>query len=287
MTRTRPWRRALAAMLMAIAVAPATAVPPRVASYGLCADQMALMLADRSQIAAVSDQATSPLSHYADRARGLPVTRGSAEEIIASGAQVFLTSDRINPWTTKALAQTNITVINLPLVNSWAEVEDLTRSVADALHQTRRGEAILADMHRRLEQLAREKPAPLPRVVYYRPDGGGAGRGTFVDIAIEAAGFANMQRALGVDGWRGVPIETVVLNPPDAFITSYFGTNRRNANFLRRNPVLWGTARLRPTIDVPGKYWNCGTPLLVLAAETMARERKRLFSASPAKEARP
>src|SRR5690606_35208194 len=98
MTRTRPWRRALAAVLMTAAVAPATAAAPRVASYGLCADQMALMLADRAQIAAVSDQATSPLSHYADRAKGLPVTRGSAEEIIASGAQVFLTSDNLNPY---------------------------------------------------------------------------------------------------------------------------------------------------------------------------------------------
>ena len=287
MTRTRPWRRALAAVLMTATVAPATAAAPRVASYGLCADQMALMLADRAQIAAVSDQATTPLSHYADRAKGLPVTRGSAEEIIASGAQVFLTSDSLNPYTVKALAQTNITAFRLPLANSWAEVEDLTRSVALVLGQTGRGEAILADMHGRLERLAREKPAPRPRVAYYRPDGGGAGRGTFVVITIEAAGFANLQHEIGIDGWRGVPLEKVVLSPPDAFITSYFDTNRRNANFLRRNPVLWGTARLRPTIDVPGKYWNCGTPLLVLAAETMARERKRLFPATPAREARP
>lgn len=287
MTRTCPWRSALATVLITAAAAPATAAAPRVASYGLCADQMALMLADRAQIAAVSDQATSPLSHYADRAKGLPVTRGSAEEIIASGAQVFLTSDNLNPYTAKALAQTNITVLTLPLANSWADVEDLTRSVARTLQQSRRGEAILADMHRRLERLARDKPATLPRVVYYRPDGGGAGRGTFVDIAIEAAGFANMQREIGIDGWRGVPLEKVVLSPPDAFITSYFDTNRRNANFLRRNPVLWGTARQRPTIDVPGKYWNCGTPLLVLAAETMANERKRLFPATPAREARP
>ena len=287
MTRARLWRSAVAVLLVTAAVAPATAAVPRVASYGLCADQMALMLADRDQIVAVSDQATGPLSHYAARAKGLPVTRGSAEEIIASGAQVFLTSDNLNPYTAKALAQTNITVLTMPLANSWADVEDLTRSVARALQQSRRGEAILADMHRRLERLARDKPATLPRVVYYRPDGGGAGRGTFVDIAIEAAGFANLQREIGIDGWRGVPLEKVVLSPPDAFITSYFDTNRRNANFLRRNPVLWGTARLRPTIDVPGKYWNCGTPLLVLAAETMANERKRLFPATPAREARP
>ena len=287
MTRTRPWRRALAAVLMTAAVAPATAAAPRVASYGLCADQMALMLADRAQIAAVSDQATSPLSHYADRAKGLPVTRGAAEEIIASGAQVFLTSDNLNPYTAKALAQTNITVLTLPLANSWAEVADLTRTVASALEQLRRGDAILADMHQRLARLAQETSSARPRVVYYRPDSGGAGRGTFVDIAIEAAGFANLQREIGIDGWRGVPLEQVVLSPPDAFIVSYFDTNRRNANFLRRNPVLWGTARQRPTIDVPGKYWNCGAPLLVLAAETMANERKRLFPATPAREARP
>lgn len=286
MTLSRPWSSALAVVVIAAAVAPATAAP-RVASYGLCADQMALMLADRAQIAAVSDQATSPLSHYAVQAKGLPVTRGSAEEIIASGAQVFLISDRITPYTATALAQTNITVLSLPLANSWAEVEDLTRSVARAVGQPQRGEAILKDMHRRLERLAEERPSASPRVVYYRPDGGGAGRGTFVDIALEAAGFTNMQRSMGIEGWRGVPIEKVVLSPPDAFIISYFDTNQRNTSFLRRNPVLWGTARMRPTIGVTGKYWNCGTPLLVLAAEEMARKRKRLFPDIPAERIRP
>lgn len=297
MRRFLPWNailRGLAVAVISAATAPAAEATapgplPRVASHGLCADQMALMLADRNQIVAVSDQATGPLSHFAKRADGVPVTWGSAEEIIASGAQVFLTSDKVDLYTAKALAQMNITVLRLPLANSWAEVEDLTRTVASALGQPRRGEDILADMHRRLKKLA-ENPAlgeKRPRVVYYRPDGGGAGRGTFVDIAIEAAGFVNMQHEAGINGWRGVPIEQVVLNPPDAFIASYFDTDRRNASFLRRNPVLWSTARVRPTIDVPGKYWNCGTPLLVLAAETMARQRKRLFPTVSSGESRP
>ena len=260
-------------------VMPATARPlPRVASFGLCADQMVLMLADRAQIASVSDQASGPLSAFAARARGIPVNRGSAEEVIAAGAKVLIYSDSLGKRSADALAGFGVTAIGLPFADGWAEVDAMTRLVARALDQTARGEALVADMHRRLARLRPAEPRrDWPTVVYYRPDGGGAGAGTFVDASLTAAGFRNLQAEWGPPLWSGVPIEQVVRHPPDLFAVSYFDTSRNALSVLRRNPVLWGHARTRPVLDVPGRYWNCGSPLLVDAVAHLARQRARLM----------
>lgn len=261
-----------------LAEARSTSHKPLVASVGLCADQMLLMLGDREQIASLSFQATGPLSHYADRAAGLPLSRGSVEEVIASGADVLLVSDTMDSRSLAALSSFGVRVIQVPLANEWSEVDALTRTVAAALGQKGRGEQVLADMHQRLARLRPQEPREeWPSVVYYRPDGGGAGAGTFVHISLEAAGFRNLQLDWGPPMWSGVPIERVVGEPPDLFAVSYFDNNTNGLTVLRRNPVLWGAARTRPVLEVYGKYWNCGSPLLVEAVEQLADERVRLF----------
>ncbi|WP_324741144.1 ABC transporter substrate-binding protein [Tsuneonella sp. CC-YZS046] len=273
-------RRALAFMTAAaFAAVPASAARPlpRAASFGLCADQMLLMLGDRAQIASVSAQATGPLSFYAGRARGFPANRGAAEEIIASGAKLLLVSDAMDQRSAEALARFGVKVVQVPLANEWAEVEQMTREIAQALGQRPRGEAVIADMRARLTRARAAAPrSDWPTVIYYRPDGGGAGAGTFVDISLTAAGFRNLQREWGPPLWEGVPVERVVLDPPDMFAVSYFDTSTRASATLRRNPVLWGKARTRPVLNVHGKYWNCGSPLLVEAVEQLAAERRRL-----------
>lgn len=60
---------------------------PRVASSGLCADLMLLLLADDAQIVSLSAQSTGPLALYADKARRFPrllVLQGG--RLVADGA---------------------------------------------------------------------------------------------------------------------------------------------------------------------------------------------------------
>jgi iron complex transport system substrate-binding protein len=275
--------RLAAVLLAAVLVAmPASAAQlPRAASFGLCADQMLLMLGDSAQIASVSSQATGPLSFYAKRAASFPANRGAAEEIIASGAKILLVSDAMDQRSAAALAGFGVKVVQVPFANEWEEVERMTRDVARALGQPRRGEAVIADMRARLARVRPSEPrSQWPTVIYYRPDGGGAGAGTFVDSSLTAAGFRNLQREWGPPLWEGVPMERVVRHPPDLFAVSYFDTGRESTAILRRNPVLWGKARTRPVLNVHGKYWNCGSPLLVEAVEQLAAERRRLFGSS-------
>lgn len=270
------WLTGLAIPVALVLNTTQASAAPRVASAGLCADQMVLMLADRGQIASVSEQASGPLSVYANRAEGLPINRGAAEEIIASRTQVYLYSDKMDQRTAAALKGFGVKTIQVPFANTWDEVDAMTRLIADAIGQKARGEAILAHMHQRLERARVSEPrTQWPTIVYYRPDGGGAGAGTFVAASLSAAGFRNVQEEWGPPLWSGVPIERLVRQPPDAYAVSYFDTSRNAASVLRRNPVLWGHARTRPVINVPGKYWNCGSPLLIHAVEQLSVERSR------------
>jgi len=277
----------LAAVVAAFGASTSAQALPRVASAGLCADQYLLMLADREQIASVSWQATSALSVYADRARGLPTNRASAEELISSGATVVLSSDGLNKPTSDALKRLGVEVIDLPFANTFAEVEALTRRIAARLGRPQAGERVIHDMRARLANIRAVEPASSwPVLAYYRPDGGSGGIGTFVDSTLQAAGYRNLQVMRGVSGWGALPAEAVVTTPPDIFGVSYFDTGANSTAVLRRNPVLWGAARNRRVVSIPGKYWNCGSPLLVEAAELLARERPAVLSERKARRAR-
>lgn len=71
---------ALAATSSAWAEEPAGDVPRRVVSMNLCTDQLALALADPSQIVSVSHFATDPsMSVHWKQAEDLPVNYGRAE----------------------------------------------------------------------------------------------------------------------------------------------------------------------------------------------------------------
>ncbi len=95
---------------------PAAAAPPkpRVASVTVCGDLYALMLADRSQIAAVSPEADGPLAYYPDRAKGLARNRGDLEGLLAAHADVVLLEDGGKPQLARALQQLGVKTIILP-----------------------------------------------------------------------------------------------------------------------------------------------------------------------------
>jgi iron complex transport system substrate-binding protein len=235
---------------------------------------MLLMLGTRGQIASVSAQATGPLSAYAAQARDLPVNRGAAEQIIASRASILLVSDAVDQRSAAALARFGVKVIPLPDASTWPQIEAMTHAIARAIGRPARGQAVIAQMRARLTKARPTNPhSTWPSVIYYRPDGGGAGTGSFVDLALSSAGFRNLQAEWGPPLWGGVPAERVVRTPPDLFAVSYFDTSRNAASILRRNPVLWGKARTRPVMPIHGKYWNCGSPLLVDAVEQLAAHR--------------
>src|ERR1700721_4359183 len=67
--------------------------PQRIVSLNTCADQYLIALADKDQVAALTQFARDPgFSFYADRAKAYPVTQGQAEAVLALRPDLVITS---------------------------------------------------------------------------------------------------------------------------------------------------------------------------------------------------
>ncbi|MBB4211506.1 iron complex transport system substrate-binding protein [Rhodothalassium salexigens DSM 2132] len=275
----------------ALAGAAGAAALPRVASASVCADQYVLALADPEQIVSVTERAAGPLSFYAERAQGLPTNRRALEEFLVLDVDVVVLDTHDVPQLRRTLPRFGVSVVDLATSAAHFDaVYDEIAKVARAVGQPARGEALVADIRQRLavlrDRAAQAVGSDRRRLVsYFRPDGGGAGRGTFVHTVLDAAGFENLQARLGFDGWGGIPMEQLVLTPPEAGVTSFFDL-RPNAvgNRFGSHPFYRHLARNDALVPIPGRLWPCAGPMLIDAAEALFEARDRY---TPLEEARP
>ena len=265
----------LAVLLVTSATAATPATLPRAASLTLCADQYLLGLAAPEQIVAVSATAADPSqSLFAAEAARYPIHRGSSEELIALRAEVVLT-DRWMPLQTAArLDRFGVQVISIPLPNTWEEIADTTRAIATALGRPEQGEARVAEMRAQLEALQRQtdhRHSPSPLAIYFLPDGGSAGAGTFIDAVLQAAGVRNLATVVGLQGWGSFNLEQLAGIQPDLVVLGFFdqgGDSRRMA--FAHHPVFRHLLTGRPVIAVPDRYWMCSGWFLTEASAYIA-----------------
>lgn len=94
---------------------------------------------------------------------------------------------------------------------------------------------------------------------YVAPGGITAGSGTFVDEIIGAAGFDTSASILGLEGWRPLPLEAMVRQPPDVIIASFFDLKQAKASnwSVARHARVRDMLERTPTIYVPGRYFSC------------------------------
>jgi iron complex transport system substrate-binding protein len=265
-----------ALLLLFLQLAPAGAdAAPRFASLNVCADQLLLMLADREEIASLSYHGANPnFSHYWERARGLPVNRGQAEELLAREPTLVLGGTFSNPATQHLLDRLGTGVLPLDVPSDFAGIRAQTLAVAEALGHPERGRALVAEVDRRLAALEAGRPERRPLAAVYQENGITAGRGTLVDAVIEAAGYENLAARLGLSGYAALPLEDLVLHRPQLLITS---VETSDAPSLARqtldHPALEALARDAVQVTIPAALWVCPGPYTVEAAERLARLR--------------
>jgi iron complex transport system substrate-binding protein len=261
-------------LLLLLLPAPAEAgAGPRFASLNVCADQLLLMLADREEIASLSYHGANPnFSYYWKRARGLPVNRGQAEELLAAQPTLVLGGTFSNPATQHLLEKLGTRVVPLDVASDFAGIRAQTLAVAEALGHPERGRVLVAELDRRLAALGR--PARRPLAAVYQENGITAGRGTLVDAVIEAAGYENLAARLGLSSYAALPLEELVLHRPQLLITSLETTDAPSlARQTLDHPALEALARDAVQVTIPAALWVCPGPYTVEAAERLARLR--------------
>lgn len=204
---------------LGLATAPATEIAPRrVVSLNLCADQYIMALADPGQITALTHNARDPeMSYRARRAQRFPISRGSAEEVLALEPDLIIASPYQRHDTLALLKGRDVTFLDLPPAESWSQIVDQVRQLAKALGHPDRGEALLRRME--AEMVAPiGAPAHRPVVAYYQRRGYMTGTGTLVDEMMQRTGLTNLAAKLGKPALARVSLEEMVAARPDYLI---------------------------------------------------------------------
>lgn len=260
-------RRTPAAILtlFLLGAAPAPA-PRRIVSLDLCADQLVIALADRDRIAGVTEWARDPsLSYYAARARALPFTRRSAEEVIARAPDLVIGA----PARTRAiLAPLGMRLVAYPQAEDYAGLVRSISAVAAAVGHPDRGAAMIAGMD---AELARSGPAPgRGRVAaYYQRQGYLSGSGTLVDDMMRRAGLANLARS----PLSQLGLEQMARARP-AFLVTAIDARRAadRGSAMLRHPLLDRIVPASHRLVLPQALTVCATPGYPRAVAMLIRQ---------------
>ena len=261
----------IAAALACIGAAPSPArhAPLRIVSLNLCADQYLLALADRGQIAALTRLARDPaMSAAAGAARGVPVTGGSAEEVLALRPDLVIAAPGLRRETAAALQGRGIAQLALPPADSYADIVAQTREIAAAIGHPERGEALVRRMDAALARVPHDAGRGRVAAEYQRR-GFLTGTGTLVDELMRRVGLTNLAARLGKPVLAKLSLEELAVARPGWLIVDESDARVVDQGTeMLHHPIIGSIPRLR----LRGAWTTCGGPAYVLAAASLARQ---------------
>ena len=257
------------AVAMTLLWTPAQARPERIVSLNLCSDQLLLLLADRNRISSVTHLASDPkASAMAASAAGLTVNHGLAEEILPLNPDLVLAGSFTTRPTVFLLRELGYPVVELPVAKGLDDIRANVRTVAQAIDEAERGEAVIDAFDRKLPVRPSETTGDRPLAALYWANGFTSGVGTLANAAVEAAGFRTLGRELALTGTSQLPLETLLTSNPDVLVVGRQRDGPALANETFRHPALRRAFAERPRASIPDHLWICGTPFV---AEAIAR----------------
>jgi iron complex transport system substrate-binding protein len=251
----------------------------RIVSLDLCADQLLIELVPRERIAAVTHLLADPaVSAIPEKGRGIPFTRGGAEEVLRHDPDLVLAGPFGVSGTVGLLRRLGRNLVVVPLANDLDGVRAAVRTVAAAVGEEARGEAMIADYDQRLARLARAaERGRRPTAVIYQVSGAVSGAGSLADAALAAAGLRNMAADYPLARSGVVPLEALLARPPDLLVLSSGADEYRTAVADNlRHPVVGLLRKRGASIELPWRMWLCGTPHIIDAVEQLAAAGSRV-----------
>lgn len=277
---------------MALAAGPAwtaaddSTKPQRIVSLDLCADQLLIELVERRRIAAVTHLAADPeVSTIWDSAKGLPVTRGAAEDVLAHKPDLVLAGPFGVAPTVDVLRRLGANVVVVPMASDLDGVRTAVRTVATAAREEAKGEAMIQAFDRNLAQVAAARgPArgqpqgqpqgPPPTALLYQVGGLVLAPGSIGDAALAAAGLRNKAAEYRLTRAGQVPLELLVAAPPDLIVLSRGADQYRTvASDNLRHPALAALRQRHASVELPSRLLLCGTPHVADAIALLAEAR--------------
>jgi len=253
--------------------------PQRVVSLNLCADQLLLALADRSQIASLSPLAADrSMSFLADRVGDIPVNGGKGEAILFSGADLIVAGSFGQQARTALLRRQGFEVLALEPWRSLDHGRTQIRLLARRLGHPDRGEELIARMDAALAA-AKDIVRPTRSILVYYRRGYVASADSLTGELLRHMGFTLHQGAIGLPHGGVSRLESIVMAPPDYMLMDE-AVERivDNGSALLVHPALREAVPAERRLTVPGRLNLCGGPstpeaIQALAAEVRAKVR--------------
>jgi len=266
--------RACMHLLAAVALlaSPAFAKPQRVVSINMCMDELVLRLADRDAIASVTWLSQDPRNaNMAEAAKGLPANNGLAEEALSFHPDLVLAGPFTERSTIALLGQVGAPVVEFGVPETFDDVRRQIREVAAVLGEPERGEALVADVDRRLARISVDaNPSPLKAIIL-RPNGFTVGPGSLVDEILRRAGMTNLAARLDVGAYQQIPLERLALLDADVLIVDSEGFEAPSlATEALSHPIVAALSRRMKVVALPSRLWTCAGPALVDAVQRLA-----------------
>lgn len=254
------------------APAKAPALPQRIVSINLCADQLVLALADRGQIAGLTKNATDiEMSGEAAKAAGIPLLSNSAEQILAIEPDLIVGMPASRSAALRALPRQDYPLLDLATANTLDEIYTSIRETAAAVGHPERGSALIARMQGELAGLP--KPGEGRVAAYYQRRGYMTGTGTLIDELMGRVGLVNLAGKLGKPPLSQLSLEEMVAAQPDFLIVeSATDVVTDQGSEMLHHPAIKDI----PRISIPQAWTVCSSPAYTQAARSITAQIARI-----------
>jgi len=245
--------------------APRDGPPQRIVSLDYCADQFALGLADRGQIAALSPHAQDDYAYLREDAVGVAQTLPTLEAVMALSPDLVIRTYGGGMAIGAQLERLGVPVVQLNFAEDYQGIAGNITMAAEAFGHPARGQAMAETM---LEALAAPAAPRGLRALYVTPGGVTSGTGSLIDALMTSAGLTNY---VTTPGWPALPLEQLVIDPPDVIVTAFYGSRyaRLDSWSSAQHPVLQRLMAQRPVIALDAGLVSCGGWFVAEAAERL------------------
>ena len=257
--------------------------PRRVVSFNVCADQLAVALAEPGQIAALSPHATNPvLSTVTDKARAYPRTGWTAESVVPFAPDLVLTGyswDR-SP-TMQMMRALGLRLAPIGLVNDIDGALAQVHEVAALLGHPERAAALLDEIAAARSRLADARRSTSSTALLVTQGGYTAGPTSLAAALMVEAGLKPPAGA--PSGYGGfVPLEQLITLRPDYLVlANAIETPDSQGTLYLTHPALRALYPPERRIILPTRYTLCGGPSLVAALDYLTGVVKGLAPLVP------
>ena len=273
---------ALAALTLLAACGQTEAAPPHgqdarptIVSLNPCTDAVLAEIARPGQLLALSHYSHDPASSSMDvaLARRFPSVSGSVEEIAALSPDVVVASAFLAPSTRSALNDLGIRVVTMPIATDVAQSEAQVRELAALSGNGEAGEQLVGRIELALKNAVPPSGTPVMSALVWESSGIVAGDGTLIAELLRRTGFVNGAAARGLSQADYLPLERVILHPPQVIFA--VGDEQSEEDRMLRHPALAGLPGLRHAALDSSLLW-CGGPTIPKALERLSEIRRRM-----------